>query len=840
MGNCFSDLSNDESKWPFVGREKDIEKANELLQKNGSVLVYGMKKIGKSRFLEKLQGYVRASENFEGYKVLFKDFEYDDVNSSNDQFDWCKDILDSFGAEREIKSLEKMFSDYKRIPCHSCQLCKSVDGRCEKQDELLESAINILIKHLKKSKQKIVLFLDNVDKLMSSPLKDHFLTFHRKSLQCPTFKTVITSSNKPKQTTKNYGTLEVKPLEHNDNLKLLFLTTEERDNNTDVQKPVVVKFAPEHKIFKDENRRFLEVIVRLCEGLPLAAVMSGLLLTEDEGLLTPADLVEILICIRLRSLSPDNCPPDDRLAIYERSMEEVSEFGEFFNCLNENMTGESLTVNEAVEATGGKETAARVKFHILKKGLDRSVLSIEQMSGEQKIQWHGILRECQAALKAIDDVPSGGESAKNMVLKFMKENVRRACLDFDEEILSDPKKLEQAIKCLSLKSPEPKSPNHDERPAKYEGEYDTETSPVVQASEGDGFDKDFQTPTDTGNKHKFKLQTRYSSTEDNDNEENGINLEFTNSVRVNIGSPYSSQNELPNTTPYDAYHSTAPPPYTSVPDSQGTEEQRYNQSDARRKIFKQMNYQHNIPVSGEPPPSYSSHYSNMQSIQSHSMPSVYYPPSLQERNENDSQCNKRQPDGLNLRRVHSDPVGTNVKGSLAVRSDFISRPESDRSVNESLNGPPALLYIPPSIPMESERQHIFPLSGEQRGAESRGLSLRMSELKENVSDLSVLPVDQSDFVNRQAQPNYIECSTYGPSAFGLQLREQLHSVHNNSSFMVQTRSVNVSVNSSAGPSRNQQDRDNAEKSSSLNSFGKTSETKTKVPKAPVAVVNPLR
>jgi hypothetical protein len=40
--------------------------------------------------------------------------------------------------------------------------------------------------------------------------------------------------------------------------------------------------------------------------------------------------------------------------------------------------------------------------------------------------------------------------AKEMVLKFMKENVIKAGLDFDDDILRDPRSLEQAIKSLSI------------------------------------------------------------------------------------------------------------------------------------------------------------------------------------------------------------------------------------------------------------------------------------------------------------------------------------------------------------------------------------------------------
>jgi hypothetical protein len=40
-------------------------------------------------------------------------------------------------------------------------------------------------------------------------------------------------------------------------------------------------------------------------------------------------------------------------------------------------------------------------------GLNRSILSIEKLSGHNQFTWHGILRECQAALQTLNTLPSG-------------------------------------------------------------------------------------------------------------------------------------------------------------------------------------------------------------------------------------------------------------------------------------------------------------------------------------------------------------------------------------------------------------------------------------------------
>jgi hypothetical protein len=47
------------------------------------------------------------------------------------------------------------------------------------------------------------------------------------------------------------------------------------------------------------------------------------------------------------------------------------------------------------------------KLKVLKKSLDRSILSIQKLSGHHQLIWNGILRECQAVLQTLNTLPSG-------------------------------------------------------------------------------------------------------------------------------------------------------------------------------------------------------------------------------------------------------------------------------------------------------------------------------------------------------------------------------------------------------------------------------------------------
>ena len=58
----------------------------------------------------------------------------------------------------------------------------------------------------------------------------------------------------------------------------------------------------------------LDKIAELCEGLPLALLMTGSELEQDEeGLLDPCDMVELLNKCRLKVLSQDLYPIQERI-----------------------------------------------------------------------------------------------------------------------------------------------------------------------------------------------------------------------------------------------------------------------------------------------------------------------------------------------------------------------------------------------------------------------------------------------------------------------------------------------------------------------------------------------
>ena len=269
----------EESKWKFVGREKDFDNVKKLMQIYLCVLIFGMKKIGKSSFSEYMFNQLRESS-----KCIWKDFDddfVDDTDNGKTVYDWFRDFLSAINASGEEKSdFEKKYAS-KRIACSKCEKCKNQDtDQCIQKDKLIKAAIKTLIETLKKEDNEIVLFLDNIDCIMNSTLKDNFLAFLKQLLKVRNVRTVITSSTKPKFVEKSFTSYELKPLNEKAILDILFETCELRElsnNSFDNDKDVCLKvsYSPEHLVFKEDNKAYIKAIVGLCEGLPLAACMSG-------------------------------------------------------------------------------------------------------------------------------------------------------------------------------------------------------------------------------------------------------------------------------------------------------------------------------------------------------------------------------------------------------------------------------------------------------------------------------------------------------------------------------------------------------------------------------------
>ncbi|XP_060575332.1 uncharacterized protein LOC132732833 [Ruditapes philippinarum] len=417
--------------------------------------------------------------------------------------------------------------------------------------------------------------------------------------------------------------------------------------------------------------------------------MSGMLLSEDEGLLTPGDLVEFLICMRLTGLSPDSYPPEDRLDIYKRSMEEVKGVASFFNSLNEGLDGttfsEETAVSVAINSQEGIDKRGDAIVKVLQgNGLNRSILSIEKLSGHNQFTWHGILRECQAALQTLNTLPSDESvsKAKEMVLKFMKENVIKAGLDFGDDILRDPRSLEQAIKSLSIHKQEQTQDKEkrlslsDEHNVAIKELVDDLKSTVMKDVKDKECHEDLETNPDMDSKCSKKLESRYSIDEDNK-----LDLELI---------PVSDSNEQ---------IADDPPPYTTLP-METSEASSFNDDNIMNK--------YSFEPIDTPPPSYHSSTEDIPNNDMHqhddNRNNQFHIPHIRTatmRSHSLSQSHNVIKDlQLKQREREDTQQVTDIRQlSYGVRRTK-SDPTSDRTRKEigiSVTGPPDWKYSPPKV-----------------------------------------------------------------------------------------------------------------------------------------------
>jgi AAA+ ATPase superfamily predicted ATPase len=276
MGNKYSHTSED-IEWAMVGRSNDLQKLISLIEESRQVNITGLKKIGKSRVMMELAKRMNADDQGR-YFVLFVDFDNVYIQDHSALYELIMDAneaLDKSKARKELNGNDVGIAE------------KDPDS---KPFEMIKKCIERLIQSIKrfsecsKCRQHVVLFLDNVEKLMDSDIKDIFLNSVSQIIKRSTgTKCVLASSIKPCFLKKNVIQYQLQKLNTEEIIELLFEITENRDGVyqrsetcTEVDgRQYWFSFSKEMKIFKPENQIYIKIIAKLCEGLPLAADVSG-------------------------------------------------------------------------------------------------------------------------------------------------------------------------------------------------------------------------------------------------------------------------------------------------------------------------------------------------------------------------------------------------------------------------------------------------------------------------------------------------------------------------------------------------------------------------------------
>lgn len=262
--------------WDLTGRESEVEKGIKCLRSGryNCLQITGLKKIGKSRILCEIYKSIKS----EVKSCLWKDFQYYSKITPSECFRIVSTAFGSLTNEKE--AFLEAFPE-ETFGCKECEHCiKSSSNKklqCPNWVVGLKIAVDMLINYLNESEKETILFLDNVDKLMDAnpEIKTCFLNFLR-GCRSESFKVVISSTKRVSLVSGGVSTMEIEPLNVEDIVKLLYITTDGLDSDSDDKiLDINELFCDENEVFTPENKTCLMHIARLCDGLPLAAIMSG-------------------------------------------------------------------------------------------------------------------------------------------------------------------------------------------------------------------------------------------------------------------------------------------------------------------------------------------------------------------------------------------------------------------------------------------------------------------------------------------------------------------------------------------------------------------------------------
>lgn len=240
-------------EWDFVGRRKELLSLERAYASHRLFGIFGIRSVGKSRLV---QEYLRSREQ----RVIHIELKY-------------------------IDSLSMLYS----------HICALIDDKPYNQAVDSHRWISHLVTAIARLsvESEIVMNFDNAEDAIEGRFGDNLLSLITYILKnCGNVKVFISSTTRIQlsQLKKMFFSLELLPLTNHESKELLRIVAPDIDLG-----------------------EFGDAIVNLSEGLPLVLLMIGSNLKEDDGLITPEDMVELLVKCRLETLSNEFYPQEDRV-----------------------------------------------------------------------------------------------------------------------------------------------------------------------------------------------------------------------------------------------------------------------------------------------------------------------------------------------------------------------------------------------------------------------------------------------------------------------------------------------------------------------------------------------
>lgn len=259
------ELEDSDFEPAFVGRESYLDKLGNAWKSHAIFGIFGIKAAGKSRLLKKFLQRKKQETQHENFYFIYTDMKHIDTTTES-----LNELLLSALGQKHVS----------------------------KSTVMVRWKENLVNEIRNKMKQKrLILVFDNVDGFLEDKtVHDEFLSLCAMLIKhCRGLKIFITSTIKFlfTQIRSAYYQLELTPMTKSETIQLF------RQEAVDI------------KLGEVE-----ELLAELCEGLPKLVLMVVSELTADDALLEPQEMVELLLKDRLKSLSREFYPIDDRLGEY--------------------------------------------------------------------------------------------------------------------------------------------------------------------------------------------------------------------------------------------------------------------------------------------------------------------------------------------------------------------------------------------------------------------------------------------------------------------------------------------------------------------------------------------
>ncbi|XP_060551974.1 uncharacterized protein LOC132713404 [Ruditapes philippinarum] len=356
--------SESSPEYMFIGRDNDFAVLNEKWSSCRIFGIFGLRAVGKSRFVRE---FIRRKH------IDVLPVHLDTVNDARSLYSV---LCASLNTEPEIQTVS------------SIRWMKHVT------DELKKNS----------NDRQLAVFFDNAEDTIESSFKDNLLSLIvAVAKQCPRVKIFVTSTTRIQfsQLSKVYCLHELKPMRYTESRIMLH------------------NIAPDIDLGTCED-----VIIDLSEGLPLLILMIGAELKIN--LISPEQMVDLLLLSRLETLSKEHYPVEDRVAdVYRSFIQRLSTvYQQYLSSLN--YIPGSFNAEE-VSGLLDFGSVAIAKQQGLKQILIRNVINYDTSSQRFNIQ--GILREVINANFVIKDLPAIRMRYCKVFTKVMKDIAKKMPTD---------------------------------------------------------------------------------------------------------------------------------------------------------------------------------------------------------------------------------------------------------------------------------------------------------------------------------------------------------------------------------------------------------------------------